>query len=59
MLMFANEVEWKEKEKLPEIKQNKTKQKIATSFQKTSYSPPFTNHTKRDCEDVTWWYVEL
>lgn len=53
MLMFANEVEWKEKEKLPEIKQNKTKQKIATSFQKTSYSPPFTNHTKRDCEDVT------
>ena len=43
MLMYGNEAELKEKEKLLEIKKITTSH---SSFQKTSYSPSFTNHTK-------------
>ena len=54
LLMSANEVKLKEKEKLPEMKKITTSY---SSFQKTSYSPSFTNHTKgivKMWPDGTW-----
>ena len=51
MLLYANEVELKEKEKLPEVKTKITAS--YSSFQKTSYFPFLYKSYQRDCKDVT------
>ena len=57
LLMYANEVELEEKEKLPEIKKNNNY--IIFIISKDFLFPFLYKSYQRDCKDVTWWYVEL
>ena len=57
LLMYANEVELEEKEKLTEIKNNNNY--IIFIISKDFLSPFLYKSYQRDCKDVTWWYVEL
>ena len=57
LLMYANEVELEEKEKLPEIKTNNNY--IIFIISKDFLFPFLYKSYQRDCKDVTWWYLEL
>ena len=57
LLMYANEVELEEKEKVPEIKKNNNY--IIFIISKDFLFPFLNKSYQRDCKDVTWWYVEL